>query len=209
MPSRMKFRIGYVLLVLAVALAGLFVIGRATDGFRAFTAESARRLSVLEHPFNVPQAQLQDQSGRGLTIESYRGRWLLATFVYTRCADVCPALETSFRQVYEGLPRERLGKDVSLLTISFDRENDTVEALRHYTAYFQADGEAWRMARVPDAAELDRLLKRFGVVVIPDRKGGFEHNAAIYLVNPEGKLVRIFDFDDPGQVLRYMKERRG
>lgn len=208
MAIRTKALIGNGLLVVAVAFAGICVLWHATDGFRAFTAESARRLSVLEHPQKVPEVRLQDQSGRELTLEAYRGQWLLATFIYTRCADLCPALETSFQEVYEGLPRERLGKDVSLLTISFDRANDTVEALHHYMAYFQADGETWRMTRVSDGAELDRLLKRFGVVVIPDRNGGFEHNAAIYLVSPEGKLVRIFDYDDPGQVVRYMRETR-
>lgn len=197
------------LLVVVVALAGLFALGRATDGYRAFTAESARRLAVLEHPYPVPQVQLQDQSGRTLALEDYRGQWLLATFIYTRCSDVCPILETSFQQVYESLPQERLGRDVSLLTVSFDRANDTVEALHHYMAYFQADGETWRMARVPDAAELDRLLKRFGVVVIPDRAGGFEHNAAIYLVSPEGRLVRIFDYDDPEQAIRHLQDILG
>jgi len=207
MSERMKDGLRSVLIVTAVAIIGICVLWRSTDGFRAFTAESARRLAVLEHPLKVPQVQLQDQSGRPLSLEAYRGQWLLATFIYTRCGDVCPALETSFQQVYEGLPQERLGRDVSLLTISFDSVNDSVDALRHYTDYFQADGETWRMARVPDDGELKHLLKRFGVVVIPDNAGGFEHNAAIYLVDPGGKLVRIFDYDDPGRVLRYMNEQ--
>ena len=183
------------------------MLWRATDGFRAFTAESARRLAVTERPLNIPQTHLQDHLGRDLALEDYRGQWLLATFIYTQCGDLCPAIAASFRQVYEGLRGEGLGRDVSLLTVSFDSVNDSVEALRHYASNYQADGDGWRMARVPDGGELDRLLKRLGVVVIPDGHGGFEHNAAIYLVDPSGRLVRIFDYDDPGRVLQYMERQ--
>lgn len=194
----------YMLMIAVVAVTGVFVLWRATDGFQAFTAESARRLAVLEHPMAVPQVQLQDQFGRHITLDDYRGQWLLATFIYTQCSDMCPALETSFQQVYKGLPKERLGQDVSLLTASFDTDNDSVEALHRYANYFQADGDGWRMVRVPDSGELEHLLKRLGVVVIPDDKGGFEHNVAIYLIDPSGQVVRIFDYDDPAQVLQYV-----
>jgi len=34
------------------------------------------------------------------------------------------------------------------------------------------------------------------VVVIPDRRGGFEHNAALHLVDREGRLARIADPED-------------
>ena len=54
----------------------------------------------------------------------------------------------------------------------------------------------WSLARVRDDAELKRLLAVFGVVVIQDESGGFTHNAAIHLVDRNGRLARIYDQDD-------------
>lgn len=62
------------------------------------------------------------------------------------------------------------------------------------------------MVRVPDQSQLKRLLDQFGVVVIPNDVGGYEHNVAIYLVGRDGKLARIFDFDDAKPVLEYAKK---
>ena len=44
--------------------------------------------------------------------------------------------------------------------------------------------------------ELKRLLAVFGIVVIQDESGGFTHNAAIHLVDRNGRLARIYDQDD-------------
>ena len=51
------------------------------------------------------------------------------------------------------------------------------------------------VARVADPAELEALLDAFAVVVLPDGVGGFVHNAAIYRVDVEGRLVRVYDPD--------------
>lgn len=42
---------------------------------------------------------------------------------------------------------------------------------------------------------LKRLLDAFGIVVIPDGLGGFEHNAALHLLGRDGRLVLIGDID--------------
>ena len=41
---------------------------------------------------------------------------------------------------------------------------------------------------VPDAAERAGLLAAFGIVVVPDGRGDFVHNAAIHVVEPDGRL---------------------
>lgn len=190
--------------IFIVLTAGILLLWWGTDGFHAFTAEGARRLAILETPKTVPPTTMQDQNGQTIKFGDYKGKLLLMTFIYTRCTDECPVLEKSFQDVYKGLSPERLGKDVSLLTVSFDTANDTVHELHHYAQYFDVNGTDWRMARVPDASELKRLLDQFGVKVIPDGNGGYEHNAAIYLIDRQGKLVQIFDFDDPRQVIQYV-----
>jgi protein SCO1/2 len=40
------------------------------------------------------------------------------------------------------------------------------------------------------------LLSAYGVTVIPDRAGGFVHNAALHIIAPDGRLTAILDMDD-------------
>jgi len=65
-----------------------------------------------------------------------------------------------------------------------------------------ADGEHWRIARVRSKADLAPLLAAFGVVVIADGLGGFEHNAAIHLLGRDGKLAEISDIEQPAAFIQ-------
>ena len=97
-------------------------------------------------------------------------------------------------QVYDLLPSKYMGEDIVFLSISFDPTRDDPATLDKYKDYFNSDGETWRMARIPDQAELDSLLKAFGVIVIPDDNGNFAHNSAFYLVDKKGNLIDVMDY---------------
>jgi protein SCO1/2 len=99
------------------------------------------------------------------------------------------------------------GDGVALLSISFD-PRDTPERLREYASHFGADGRAWRFARFRDTTTIATMLRAFGVVVIPDGKGDFEHNAAIHVVNADGKLSRVLDADAPPAAVLQAVARR-
>jgi protein SCO1/2 len=103
-------------------------------------------------------------------------------------------LEVNQAAVYDQVPDEYIGEDIVFLTISFDPENDTPEVLDNYRSYFEADGETWRMTRIPDQQELNNLLDEFGVIVIPEDNGHFTHNSAFYLVDPDGYLTDVMDY---------------
>lgn len=179
------------------AFLGCGVFWRGTDGFEALTAETARRQAVLRSPQALPAAVLEDQDGRLFGLGEYRGRLLAVEFIYTRCTTLCRSLGMAFRQVRDGVPAEALGREFALLSISFDPQHDDPAALRAYGRSYDADGIHWRLARVRDEAQLRALLEAFGIVVIPDRLSGYEHNAAIHLVDREGRLALISDIDAP------------
>ena len=78
---------------------------------------------------------------------------------------------------------------VNLVSISFDVAGDSTSRLREYAAHYGAETGRWRIARLRNASDLRALLRAFGIVVIPDGVGGFQHNAAIHLLNTEGRLA--------------------
>lgn len=170
----------------------LFFVG--TDGFQSYTAEQVRTKELIEEQPVFPNITLEDSKERVYPFSEFEGKYVMLTFIYTACADVCPELERNLAEVYHAVPDQYIGEDILFLSISFDPERDTPEILAKYQEVFSADGETWRMARIPDQQELKSLLDEFGVVVIPDKNGHFTHNSAFYFVDPNGVLIDVMDY---------------
>ncbi|MEH7385839.1 SCO family protein [Bacillus sp. JJ1521] len=177
-----------------ILLFGFVLFYTGTDGFQAFTAETARVNQLIEEKPAFPDVTLEDGEGRTYPISEFQDKYVFITFLYTSCTTVCPQLELNMAQVYEQIPQEYIGKDIIFLSISFDPTRDDPATLNKYRTYFGSDGETWRMARITEEAELKNLLDEFGVIVIPDGRGNFTHNSAFYLVDPNGLLMDVMDY---------------
>jgi protein SCO1 len=84
-------------------------------------------------------------------------------------------------------------RQVKLVSISFDPENDNREALRLYGDRYGARAPQWRIAAPLQRSGLDALSQAFGLIVIPDGMSGFIHNGDMYLIDAHGRLARAFD----------------
>lgn len=192
------------LLVLAVGVSTLAV---ATDGFRAFTSETARRIDVRDHPRLLPSVPLQAADGKRVDFASLRGRWLLVDFIYTRCTTYCAVQGSEFARLQTQLAGPIEKGHVSLLSISFDPARDDPKALAAYQQRSGDRGAGWIAARPTGRTDLAMLLRVFGVTVIPDGLGGYVHNSAIAVVDPAGRLVAIMDWDAPGAAAGYVLKK--
>lgn len=189
---------------LLLALGGA-VLTVATDGFHAFTSETARRLAVRRDPPPVPAVLLETQSGARLDLAELRGRWVLVDFIYTRCLTWCLALGGEFAQLQDQLAAPLADGRLVLLSISFDPVHDTPAELAAYQQRFRGRGHGWIVARPTSEDGLRQLLRTFGVTVVPDGMGGYVHNAAIQVVDPQGRLVLILDAGNPQAVAQTMR----
>lgn len=184
----------------ALLLAGGVTLAAATDGFEAFTTETARRVAVRRRPVELPAVALQSQSGERFALADLRGTWLLVDFIYTRCPTACTVLGGDFARLERQLAGPIAQGRVRLLSVSFDPAHDGPAQLAAYLQRYGGPDAAWQAARPVTVEGLQRLTAAFGVTVIPDRIGGFTHNAAIHLVDPEGRLADIFDVGVPDRV---------
>lgn len=194
-----------VLAVILVLVAGVLAIGHVSDGFRVVTTEDARRLSVEEHPRPLPATLVQYESGPAVPLaQSLRddGRVTIAVFFYTRCNSVCSVVGSEFQQMQQALQARGLAHKIRLLSISFD-SRDGQPDLAAYAQHMHAQRADWRFARVADANERAALLQTLGITVVPAPLGEFQHNAAFHLLTPDGRLVRIVDYDRPETALDY------
>jgi protein SCO1/2 len=176
--------------------AGFAAAHTATDGFEAYTLESARRLAALTAPAPVPDLALDlADAGHG-SLHALPARVLLVDFIYTNCPTYCAALGSVYARLQERLAPEIASGAVRLVSVTFDPEHDGPAELRRYRARHSADAAGWDLTRPAGAADVKRWLVAFGVVVIPDGMGGYAHNAAVHVVGPDRRLAAILDLED-------------
>ncbi|SFU83567.1 protein SCO1/2 [Polaromonas sp. YR568] len=198
------------LLSLMLALGGYATAAWLTHGFQVWTAEGARRLEVALQPVPSPVVAMDGAGIAPQTLSHYLADGQSVTvvdFVYTRCQSVCLAMGSSFQQMQQVL-KER-GTKVKLLSISFDDSHDTPGVLQAYASKLSADPALWRFVRMQEPQGTRRLLTDFQVVVVPDGRGDFEHNAAFLVIDQKGRLVRIFDYAEQQLVLDYAQHLAG
>ena len=198
-------------LSLLLALCGYAAADWLTHGFQVWTDEGARRLEVALHPVDAPRVAVD---GPGVAapdlpaLLAQGGGVTIADFIYTRCQTVCLSLGSSFQQLQAALQADAEAGhpgNVRLLSISFDGARDHPAALRAYAQGLRADPALWRFVRVPDAAQEQALLRRLGVVVVPDGRGDYEHNAALLVFDARGRMVRVFDVAEQQLALDYAR----
>ncbi|MBX3604824.1 MAG: SCO family protein [Piscinibacter sp.] len=182
------------LATLACAGTAAAVVWHLTAGLTHFTSESWRRAAVEAAPRPLPAVALQDDAGRTLRLDELCGQVLIVDFIYTQCPTLCKALGASSSQL-----ARRLGGPepaaATVLSLSFDPERDTPARLRAFKRAMEGAPSDWRLARPVDHTDRQRLLDTFGVVAVPDGAGGFDHNAALHLVDRQCRLVQILDAD--------------
>lgn len=134
--------------------------------------------------------ELVDHTGRPVTNEDFRGRYLLVYFGYTFCPDVCP---TSLVAMAEAL--RQLGDDagaVQPLFISIDPERDTPAHLADYVTLFHPR----LVGLTGSAAQIRRAAKSYHAYYFAGEVDGdyvVDHTSWTYLVAPDGRPLTYFD----------------
>lgn len=177
-----------------------------TDGFRAFTVESARRLEALESPRPVPTRSLEFSDGRRGSLDDVTSPVLIVDFIYTRCMTFCSSLGSINARLQRELADEIGAGKVSLVSITFDPDHDGPEQLTDYRQRFSKDARGWALAR-PASQDVAAWLSAFGVFVVADEWGGFTHNAALHVVGPDRRLVGIYGLDEIDDAVRASRAR--
>lgn len=112
----------------------------------------------------IPDSTVYDQDGRMLHFYSdlVKGKTVAINFLFTTCTTICPPLAATFRKVQQELG-ERVGRDVSLISISVDPVTDVPERLKSFASKFNA-GPGWTFI-TGGKPEIDQLLKALGAAV--------------------------------------------
>src|SRR5215211_3983483 len=116
-------------LIVGAGMVGM-VAARARDGGE--TAAGLRANLVPPDLDGSPAPRIRLRDARGRTVDSARlaGRPYLVTFVYTRCADVCPIIGSEIAGALERLGAR--AHAVAVLAVSVDPRGDTPARARRW-----------------------------------------------------------------------------
>jgi len=179
------------------------------EGLRVVRYESveqdpitARRLRLLQNltggdatapsPVRVGQAvpdfTLTDQAHARVSLSQFRGKVVALNFIYTSCAlpQFCYRLANHFSMVQRRL-QARMGRDLVLLTVTFDPARDTPERLAEYAGQWKADPSVWHFL-TGGVEEVKRVCRLFGVDAFPD-EGLISHSTRTVVVDRRGVLA--------------------
>jgi protein SCO1 len=148
----------------------------------------------------VPNFKLLNQNGKIISIDQFRGKVLLVTFIYTRCPlpDYCIRMSRNFATVQQLLAQEpKLADKTHLLSISFDPIYDTPKVLRNYGILYAGRGafSHWDFA-APSPKELDTLDEFFDVAVSNGDNKTLTHSLSTVVIAPDGKVFRWYPNND-------------
>jgi peroxiredoxin Q/BCP len=136
----------------------------------------------------APDFLAQDQSGTMQKLSNYAGHWVLLYFYPKDFTSGCTAEACSIRDNYEGFKKI----DAVVLGVSADTVSSHLDFSRAYTLPFPIISDA---------------NKKIAQVY---RAGGFLPRRVSYLINPEGKIAKVYDkvspADHAAEVLRDLAE---
>lgn len=146
----------------------------------------------LKEGDRLPEFQLVDQQNQQISRETFAGKPLFITFIFTRCPvpNFCPLMSRNFVDIQEALEGSPQKDQVQYLSISFDPGFDTPEILANYAKQYNADGKRWRFA-TGSAEQIKQLTDAFSVYVQPEQ-GSISHGLVTAFIRPDGTVEKMF-----------------
>jgi protein SCO1/2 len=181
----MSVRLLLVILV-AFALGGILAL-TSRQGFAPTGTQSGRAL--IGGPFT-----LTNHKGERVTEASFRGKYMLVSFGYTSCPDVCPAeLQLMANAI------DLLGANAEKITpifVTVDPERDTVPQIASYVENFHPRmvGLTGTPEEIKEAASVYRVY--YAKAEGASTASGYlmDHSTFIYLMDPQGQYVTHFAY---------------
>ena len=154
---------------------------------------SAEDNTRLKEGDEMTPFSLINQNGERISLDTFRGKPFVLTFVFTRCPvpNFCPRMSNNFEELQASIKtgRDSLAK-TRLLSVTLDPDYDTPKVLSDYAGFHHADGQIWTFA-TGDEKEIDSLTRGFSVY--RQTEGGtISHGLATALINRDGRIERIW-----------------
>lgn len=133
---------------------------------------------------------LKNQEGKTVTLDSLKGKIIIADFFFTHCPTICPGLTKNMKRMAESIHNgrrvgDKTNKKVHFLSFSIDPERDSVERLKYWADRFQINPEQWWLLTGDKKVIYDMVIEEMKVGLV-DGEGvdtNFIHSDRFVLID--------------------------
>jgi protein SCO1/2 len=200
----LRLFLSLLLLVLVAGVVALVAIGGQSS-------EHAKREQALAHHFDAaavleparlaPPLSLRNYLGQPVNIDSYKGKVVLVTFLYTTCPDICPLITSDLRVALNEMGPAKAAK-VQIIAVSVDPRVDTPKSV---AAFLARHGMTGRMQYlIGSRRELARVWKAWGVGSEQDAEQPqfVNHTGIVYGITASGKRMTLYQASfEPSEIV--------
>lgn len=181
------------LVVVAGGVALLTVGGSSTSHAQRAAAlqDNFEAAGVLSPVRAAPPLALHNYLGQPVNLNSYKGKAVLVTFLYTNCPDICPLITSNLR-VAQNLMGPKISSKVQIIAVSVDPKGDTPRAVAAFLARHEMTGRMQYL--IGSASELARVWSAWGVGSTRDTQQPqfVNHSGLVYGITSSGKRLTIY-----------------
>ena len=195
--------------ILNLGVAGIFVI--ITSSILMIAARgAAARASAKEMPVlgSVPDFVLTEAQATTVRRADLLGKAWIASFIFTRCAEVCPMIMRQETRLQAELP---LRDDLRLVSFSVDPDWDTPKVLADYARTFGADRSRW-LFLTGDKNQIYHLaIEGFRLATQeadPAKEMPILHSTKLVLVDRRGAIRGYYDSADDAELHKLIRDVR-
>jgi len=138
----------------------------------------------------APGFTLADQFGRPVSLSSLRGHEVVLAFIDSRCTTVCPLTAAILRDALHRIGPAGSSR-VALVALNADPAATRVADVYRFSA---ENGMLHRwMFLTGSPVELKAIYKKYDVYVCVQPDGNVVHDAATFIIDPEGRERLYYD----------------
>jgi cytochrome oxidase Cu insertion factor (SCO1/SenC/PrrC family) len=144
--------------------------------------------------------ELTAHTGRRVKDADFRGKYMLISFGYTYCPDVCPTELQVITAALDHLGDK--GKDIQPIFVTIDPERDTPEALSKYMPNFHSR----YLGLTGTWEDIEKVAKAYRVYYAKaNGEAGddylMDHSSIIYLMDKKGTFLKHFSYGTDAKAL--------
>lgn len=182
----MAFRFTLLVLVLLVIFNTLVLGEQPMQNYEIGIDEKLGEYIPLDLSF-------YDENGKLISLRKLINKPTIISLVYFHCPSICHPLLSGLAEALERLKLEP-GKDYSVLTISFDDKDTSIESSQNKNNYIKTlkkpfPEDAWRFL-TGDKSNIIKLTDAVGFKFKKEEDGFFSHTAVLITISPQGRIIR-------------------
>ncbi len=150
--------------------------------------------SVIDPPKAMPGFTLQSSNGP-VSLDSFRGKYVLLYFGYTSCPDICPITLATLTEALAKLGTKK-AEEFQVIFVSVDYKRDTPQISDTFAKKFNSNF----IGLGGTEAQINLVTQEYGIYYKlnpPDPATGFysvDHTALVQVLTPQGALILIWPF---------------